>query len=209
MTAHETLVCCPTKETGRIREIPAGSDWRMHRTVRGRLLSRYEAAVGHRCSAYTQPAASHPDEPSSALDPEGRSEVLRLIKELKNMGKTILLSTHNLEDMERVCNTVGMINAGRMVFEKPLAQLQKEYAQPMFDIRPVSPVTSGILDAIELLPGVVSLRKSTKTITVKVVDNTVSVSVMRFLAEHGIVIESFSLRKARLEDLFLQEVNGR
>ncbi len=70
-------------------------------------------------------------------------------------------------------------------------------------------MTSGILDAIELLPGVVSLRKSTKTITVKVVDNTVSVSVMRFLAEHGIVIESFSLRKARLEDLFLQEVNGR
>ena len=211
MTAHETLVYLSgPRKTGRIREILRwiGLEDAQNRCVGG--FSRgMKQRLGIGAALIRNPQLLILDEPSSAPDPEGRSEVLRLIKELKNMGKTILLSTHNLEDVERVCDTVGMINAGRMVFEKPLAQLQKEYAQPMFDIRPVSPVTSGILDAIELLPGVVSLRKSTKTITVKVVDNTVSVSVMRFLAEHGIVMESFSLSKARLEDLFLQEVNGR
>ena len=147
------------------------------------------------------------DEPSSALDPEGRSEVLRLIKDLKGMGKTILFSTHILDDVERICDTVGMIDAGQMLFEKPLAQLQKENTQPIFDITPVHPVESSILDALEQLTGLVSLAKSGKSFTIKVADNGVSVSVMRLLADSGILIESFSLRKARLEDLFLQGVN--
>jgi ABC-2 type transport system ATP-binding protein len=147
------------------------------------------------------------DEPSSALDPEGRSEVLRLIKDLKGMGKTILFSTHILDDVERVCDTVGMIDAGQMMFEKPLRQLQKENTQPIFDIIPAHSVESNILNALERLTGVVSLTKSERSLTVKVADNTVSVSVMRFLTDHEIVIESFSLRKTRLEDLFLHGVN--
>ena len=147
------------------------------------------------------------DEPSSALDPEGRSEVLRMIKDLKGLGKTILFSTHILDDVERVCDTVGMIDAGQMMFEKPLTQLQKENTQPIFDITPVHSVELNILDALERLTGVVSLTKSERHLTIKVADNTVSVSVMGFLADSGIVIESFSLRKTRLEDLFLQGVN--
>ena len=148
------------------------------------------------------------DEPSSALDPEGRSEVLQLIRDLKGMGKTILFSTHILDDVERVCDTVGMIDNGKMMFEKPLAQLQKECVQPMFDIVTVSAVRPGLLELLEQLPGVVSLTNSEKTLTIKAVDNAVSVSVMRFLAEHEIVIDTFSRHRARLEDLFLQGVNA-
>jgi ABC-type uncharacterized transport system ATPase subunit len=107
----------------------------------------------------------------------------------------------------RICDTAGMIDAGQMLFEKLLAQLQKENAQPIFDITPVHPVESSILDALERLAGLVSLAKSGKSFTIKVADNGVSVSVMRFLTDSGIVIESFFLRKARLEDLFLQGVN--
>ena len=147
------------------------------------------------------------DEPSSALDPEGRSEVLRLIGDLKGMGKTVLFSTHILDDVERVCDTVGMIDAGRMVFEKPLAQLQQEHAQPVFDVTPAASMEPDALDVLKLLPGVVSVAKSGTSFAVRAADGTTSVSVMRFLAEHGIAIESFSLRKARLENLFLQGVN--
>ena len=136
-----------------------------------------------------------------------KRQVLRLIKDLKGMGKTILFSTHILDDVERICDTVGMIDAGQMLFEKPLAQLQKENRQPIFDIIPVHPVKSSILDTLEQLTGLVSLAKSGKSLTIKVADNEASVSVMRFLADSGILIESFSLRKARLEDLFLQGVN--
>ncbi|MEA4969146.1 MAG: ABC transporter ATP-binding protein [Candidatus Pelethousia sp.] len=174
-----------------------------HRRVGG--FSRgMKQRLGIGAALIREPALLILDEPSSALDPEGRSEVLRLIKELKSMGKTILFSTHILDDVERVCDTVGMVDAGQMMFEKPLAQLQKENTQPIFDVTPVHSVESNILDALERLTGVVSLTKSEKSLTIKVADNTVSVSVMRFLADHEIVIKSFSLRKTRLEDLFLR-----
>lgn len=209
MTAHETLAYLSGgHKSERIGEILR---WIGLEDARNRRVGGFSRGMKQRlgigAALIRNPQLLILDEPSSALDPEGRSEVLHLIKELKNMGKTILFSTHILDDVERVCDTVGMIDGGRMMFEKPLAQLKKTSTQPIFDITPVSAVKPEILDAIALMPGVVSLTKSTKSFTIKAVESAVSVSVMRFLAEHDIVVESFSLRKARLEDLFLQGVS--
>lgn len=147
------------------------------------------------------------DEPSSALDPEGRSEVLRMLSDLRNTGKTILFSTHILDDVERVCDTVGMIDAGKMVFEKPLAQLLKENEQLLFDIKPMAAIDSKITDALRSIPGIISMTKAASGFTVSVKSSMASVLVMRFLADQGIAVERFSMQKSRLEDLFLMEVN--
>ena len=147
------------------------------------------------------------DEPSSALDPEGRSEVLRLISDLRNMGKTILFSTHILDDVERVCDTVGMIDAGKLVFEKPLAQLLKENEQLLFDIMPIAAIDPKIMDALRSIPGIISVTKAASGFTVSVNSSMASVLVMRFLADQGIAVEHFSMQKRRLEDLFLKEVH--
>lgn len=149
------------------------------------------------------------DEPSSALDPEGRSEVLRLIKDLKSMGKTILFSTHILDDVERVCDTVGMIDSGQMLFEKPLAQLQTENAQPVFDITSLGSINPSVVDDLSRLAGIVSVKMSENALAVRASDRAASVSIMRFFAKNGIAVESFFLRKTRLEDLFLQGVRDK
>lgn len=209
MTAQETLDYFSgvrnTKHTEEILKWTGLLDARNRRV--GGFSRGMKQRLGIGAALIRNPQLLILDEPSSALDPEGRSEVLHLIKDLKGMGKTILFSTHILDDVERVCDTVGMIDAGHMMFEKPLAQLQKENTQPIFDITPVHSVESDVFDALKQLPGVFSLTKSERSLTIKVADNTVSVSVMRFLADHKIVIDSFSQRKARLEDLFLQGVN--
>ena len=78
------------------------------------------------------------DEPSSALDPEGRLELINILVQLKKQGKTILLSTHILSEMEKICDRVGFLHNGtiikslytkkdkeknvRLVFEKPLLE---------------------------------------------------------------------------------------
>jgi ABC-2 type transport system ATP-binding protein len=62
------------------------------------------------------------DEPSSALDPAGRREVLDLIGRLAHT-KTVLLSTHILSDVQQVCDVVGVIDAGRLRYQGPLADL--------------------------------------------------------------------------------------
>ncbi len=209
MTAHETLdYLAGGRNAGHTGEILR---WTGLLDARNRRVGGFSRGMKQRlgigAALIRNPELLILDEPSSALDPEGRSEVLRLIKDLRCMGKTILFSTHILDDVERVCDTVGMIDAGQMMFEKPLRQLQKENMQPVFDIIPAHSVESNILNALERLTGIVSLTKSERSLTVKVADNTVSVSVMRFLTDHEIVIESFSQRKMRLEDLFLQGVN--
>ncbi len=63
------------------------------------------------------------DEPTSGLDPIGRKEVKDIIKRLKNKGITIFLSSHHLSEVETVCDTIGVINKGKMVCIKKLADL--------------------------------------------------------------------------------------
>ena len=208
MSARETLLyLSDTQNTGRIQQILrwTGLADAANRRVGG--FSRgMKQRLGIGVALVRNPELFILDEPSSALDPEGRSEMLHLIKDLKDMGKTILFSTHILDDVERVCDTVGMIDAGQMMFEKPLAQLQTECSQPLFDVTPTAAIGSHMLEALSQLTGIVSVTKSQTSFTVRAADSAVSVSMMRFFAEHGIAVESFTLRKTRLEDLFLQGV---
>lgn len=62
------------------------------------------------------------DEPSSALDPAGRREVLDIVGHLAHT-KTVLLSTHILSDVQQVCDTVGVIDRGRLLYQGPLEDL--------------------------------------------------------------------------------------
>ena len=73
------------------------------------------------------------DEPVSALDPEGRRDVLGLIADLRGEA-TVLFSTHVLADVERICDRVGILARGRLVVEGPLAELLDRYALPVYRV---------------------------------------------------------------------------
>ncbi len=68
------------------------------------------------------------DEPTSALDPEGRNEFFGILKDLKEAGKTILLSTHILTDIEKICDKVGFLQDGVIKYESQLEDLTKQDA---------------------------------------------------------------------------------
>ena len=65
------------------------------------------------------------DEPTSALDPGGRADVARILLGLKDSGKTVLLSTHILADMEKVCDQVGFLSDGIIKKSQDIAELDK------------------------------------------------------------------------------------
>lgn len=149
------------------------------------------------------------DEPSSALDPEGRSDVLCLIQQLKQMGKTVLLSSHILSDVERVCDRVGMIAAGKMVFEKPLAQLQKQNLVPLYDIVLEETISPDLVQELNGSEGVRAVEINDATLCVTVTDAKKDATrLMRFFADRDMAVRSFARRKNNLEDLFIQEANG-
>ncbi|GAB4506320.1 MAG: ABC transporter ATP-binding protein [Anaerolineales bacterium] len=75
------------------------------------------------------------DEPASALDPVGRHEVLALIQRLRARdGITIFMSTHILADVERTCDTVAIIDRGRLLTVADQDELRRRYAVPVFTV---------------------------------------------------------------------------
>ena len=66
------------------------------------------------------------DEPASGLDPRARIEIRELLKELRRMGKTIVISSHILHELSELCNTVGIIEQGELIFSGSVDEIMKK-----------------------------------------------------------------------------------
>ncbi len=69
------------------------------------------------------------DEPASGLDPRARVEMRELLRELRNMGKTIVLSSHILTELAELCDTIAIIERGHLVISGPLSEIQSRVDQ--------------------------------------------------------------------------------
>lgn len=86
------------------------------------------------------------DEPAAALDPLGRYEVLELVRRLSRRS-TVLFSSHILADVQRVCDTVGVLREGRLLYQGPLEELLTERTHPAYRVRvraPSEPVAAAL-----------------------------------------------------------------
>jgi len=140
MTAAEML-----DHVGRVFGLPAGE--RRSRTAELLKLAGLEEAARRRIGGFSggmkqrlgiaqalvnRPAILMLDEPVSSLDPFGRKELLDLIDGLRGRS-TVFMSTHILADVERVCDTVGIIDRGRLVVQSPKKEQLEKYAAPVFE----------------------------------------------------------------------------
>ncbi len=65
------------------------------------------------------------DEPTSGLDPTGRKQTIELIRDLSGRDRTIIIATHILADVERICTDVGIISQGRLIYHGPMAEMRR------------------------------------------------------------------------------------
>jgi ABC-2 type transport system ATP-binding protein len=163
--------------------------------------------LGIAVAMYHDPKVLFLDEPSSALDPEGRKDVVDIITELKERRKTIFLSTHILNDMERICDRVGILHDGKIVLEENLDDLMKKYVQPIYDVEFDKEINES--DITELMKS--NLVECTsidgKKASIQLADiKQNGTSFIRLLADIGIPVVSMNLRKASLEEIFLKVV---
>ncbi len=143
------------------------------------------------------------DEPVSALDPAGRKEILELIDGLRG-NTTVLLSTHILADVERVCDVIGIINKGRLVIQARREALLEQYALPLFEIE-VEKGLAGWVDRIKKLPFISSAMIANSGARVLVKDvRAGEKELVATLAEDGLLVRRFEMVRPSLEDVFLR-----
>ena len=147
------------------------------------------------------------DEPTSALDPAGRYELLTLIEGLRG-EVTIFLSSHILADVERVCDTIGIIHAGKLIKVENRDTLLNEFATDVIhlDINPESrqQIAPLMLDLQEK-EWLSHLRQSDTQLQLSVQNTAVAQQhILPLLVSHNIQLNKFEWKRPSLEDIFLQ-----
>lgn len=144
------------------------------------------------------------DEPASALDPEGRMEMLELIENLKGEKTTIFLSTHILNDAERVCNKICIIDEGKILLNEDLSRLYKTYIQPIFDIE-FEENPKNEINLLKKLKWVENIKQNGHKISVYVKDiDYAKKEILKEILKFNTSIVSYEIRKSTLEDIFMR-----
>ncbi len=94
------------------------------------------------------------DEPASGLDPRARIEVRELLKALREMGKTIIISSHILHELAHLCTRIGIIEAGQMVTEGSLDEIYHNLGLMQVVHVQILNTTDALVEQIRAIPGV-------------------------------------------------------
>jgi ABC-2 type transport system ATP-binding protein len=151
------------------------------------------------------------DEPSAGLDPRARIEVREVLKELNRIGKTILLSSHILADLEEICDRITIFERGAIVVDGNLDELrsQKRVAGTRtFSVEIPSESAPRAFEVIAAFPDAKEPRAEASRIRFKTSEGTNGNGVLGALVAAGIEVRRFAEETPRLEDVFLQATKG-
>ncbi len=143
------------------------------------------------------------DEPNAGVDPTGQIEIRQLMLDMINKeGKTILLSSHNLDEVQRICNRIALIHKGQIRLYGELEQFKREMGQGGLLIETAEAVPQTILVELQTMPDV-SVREQKDGILILNIGKTVDVStIVTLFATRGVKIEQVKKQEASLEDMY-------
>ena len=148
------------------------------------------------------------DEPTSGLDPRSSKDIRDLMEELsRREGQTILLCTHRLEDAERLCSRVMLINEGGMVTMGTTDELRSQIAgTPILRVR-LGEVSETVVDAVRSTEGVEAVAVDGTMLSVSVKDaEGITPYVVRSVVMAGGMVQSVEVLKPSLEEIYLKLV---
>jgi ABC-2 type transport system ATP-binding protein len=151
------------------------------------------------------------DEPTAGLDPRARIEIREVLKELNSLGKTIVVSSHILADLEEICDHVAIMEHGRLVTHGSIANLTEELRESAHKIGWTLRVEVGRLEeAYELLaalPDVANLGRDEGAIRFQTPERDANHVLSALLGAKHKVLE-FRELGPRLEDVFMRQTEG-
>ena len=146
------------------------------------------------------------DEPTSGIDPEGVSHILDLIVSMsREKGMTVLLSSHLLHQVQKICHRVGIVVKGRLVAEGSIERLGREMVEGgrnMLEVQ-VSESAPKLIDAIKEIKGIESVEVSGSNLSIKA-DRDLRVEVSRTIVEHDCLPLQLRTHDYTLEEIYMR-----
>jgi ABC-2 type transport system ATP-binding protein len=143
------------------------------------------------------------DEPTAGVDPTGQIEIRQLMLDMiHHGGKTILLSSHNLDEVQRICNRIALIHQGQIRLYGELEQFKREMGQGGLVIETAETVPPATLDELQKLPDVSVREQKDNVLTLNVGKNVEVSGIITLLASRGVKIEQIKKQEASLEDMY-------
>ena len=147
------------------------------------------------------------DEPTAGLDPQGRRNLRSLIREMRSDGRTVLLSTHDLQEADELCDRIAIVDSGRVVAVASPAELIGRSESPARLIVRTDPCLARTV--VDALPGVMQAAYGERGWILETrTPNRVLAELARRIDEAGARLLEVELRGPSLEDVFI-ELTGR
>lgn len=142
------------------------------------------------------------DEPTNGLDPEGIAEMRELILKIGSEGKTIILASHILDEVQKICSHVVMLKQGEMVYNGSMTDLllQRKSYKLMADDR------EKLISVLRGLPQVKILTEESDSLMVELDEHLTGADLNRLVAENGVYLSELHAYQKSLETIFLERM---
>jgi ABC-2 type transport system ATP-binding protein len=146
------------------------------------------------------------DEPTAGLDPQSRRQLQAMITKLRDDGRTVLLTTHYIEEAEQLCDRIAIINGGKIVAQgKPDELIAAANAASHILVKTSRPLDRAALTALPAVVNVDERDGQWKIETSKATESTVA--LLRMLEAQGNDLVDLQIRRPSLEDVYLVQLN--
>jgi ABC-type multidrug transport system ATPase subunit len=143
------------------------------------------------------------DEPTNGLDPAGIAEIRELIRKLNKEGMTIILASHLLDEVEKVCTHVAILKKGHLLLNGPVGEVLR--SEDQLEVRAVD--LTGLQNVLQTMPGITKIKLSEDTLFLSWENGITPQQVNEYCMSRGIVLSHLQLRKKSLESKFMELTN--
>ena len=156
------------------------------------------------------PAVLLLDEPASGLDPRARIEMRELLKALKEMGKTIVISSHILHELAQLCTQIGIIEAGQIVAHGSVSEIYQRLGVLKIVHVQFANKVDGLVEKLRSHPGVSSVDDQADRISVRLHEGKLEVEDLHdFIHAQGARIRMFQPEVMDMETAFMKLTEGK
>ncbi|MDZ7860571.1 MAG: ATP-binding cassette domain-containing protein [Candidatus Krumholzibacteriota bacterium] len=140
------------------------------------------------------------DEPFAGLDPINTQFLKDIVIDMKNQGKTVILSTHLMDQVEKLCEKICLINKGKKVLEGDLSGIKLDYSKNVISLK-----FSGDIKVLENHPEVEEVRSFGQDLSVTVKEGTDPERILRAALDNG-KVDRYEVGEMSLHDIFITKV---